>query len=77
MPIPKAVAALEKAIADEKGDLVTSELAYARLLSKIVEYQKGKGPAPSSEEFEAWRYAVEYRVAVAKLETKPDQPKSR
>ena len=40
---------------------------YVALTEKMVNYQAGEGPAPSVEDFVAWREDVELALAIKQL----------
>jgi hypothetical protein len=62
--MPEEKENLKHAIADERSELRRHRLAYDRILRKMKAYQEGTGPAPTTEEFQQWRVAVEEAIKV-------------
>lgn len=69
MDEPNKLEKLRRALGAEKADRAARFAEYTMLLDKMKAYQDGTGPAPSIEEFKAWRSSVEEQIAERKLQS--------
>ena len=64
----KSMEMLRAAIRIERYDEFQRSRRYVAFTQKMMDFQKGKGPAPTPEAFQQWCEDVERRLALRRLE---------
>ncbi len=67
MPPESSLQALRDAIFKEQAALAVMDQLYCDLVVKMLNYQAGKGVAPTVEEFAEWRVSVDQRIEFSRL----------
>ncbi|WP_066269910.1 hypothetical protein [Hydrogenophaga palleronii] len=67
MPIQTSIQALRDAIFKEQVALSAMDKLYCVFIVKMLNYQTGKGEAPTAAEFETWRESVDARIEFSRL----------
>ena len=67
MPQADRTQELRNAVFKEKAALATMDKLYCEFNVKMLQYQTGKGEAPTSEEFAAWRGSVDARIEFSRI----------
>lgn len=58
---------LRSAIFKEQATLVAMDKVYCDFIVKLLNYQTGKGPEPSQDEFVAWKDCVASRLEFSRF----------
>ncbi|WP_394789101.1 hypothetical protein [Rhodoferax sp.] len=67
MPSSPSLQSLRDAILNEQTALAVMDKLYCEFVIKMLNYQTGKGEAPTLEEFAEWRESVDRRIEFSRL----------
>lgn len=67
MPPDSSLQMLRDAIFKEQAALAVMDKLYCDMVVKMLNYQAGKGEAPTDKEFAEWRNAVDQRIEFSRL----------
>jgi hypothetical protein len=67
MPANSSLVALRDAIFREQAAMTVMDKLYYEFVVKMLNYQTGKGEAPTLVEFVEWRDSVDLRIEFSRL----------